>query len=61
MKKTALYSAKTLIKHDVAEYRAIYSEVPKFIFASIRLLFPQRFALRLCGCAALPGRSLGDA
>lgn len=26
--ETALYSAKMLIKHDKAEYRAFYSEVP---------------------------------
>ena len=32
----------------------------ELIFASFRLLFPVRFAHRMCGCAALPGSSLAD-
>ena len=35
-------------------------KMSKLIFASFRLLFPVRFAHRMCGFAALPGSSLAD-
>ena len=40
--------------------RWICRKMSELIFASFRLLFPVRFAHRMCGFAALPGSSLAD-